>query len=47
MNRIRMVVIGSWLMLALGSLVLTGCHTVHGAGEDIQGAGRAIEHATE
>jgi predicted small secreted protein len=47
MNLLRKVVVWLWLSLSLGSLVLTGCHTVRGVGEDIQGAGRAIERATE
>ena len=47
MNAGRKVVVWSWLLLSLAGLVLTGCHTVRGAGEDIQGAGRAIERATE
>jgi predicted small secreted protein len=41
------VIVWSWLLLCLGGTVLTGCHTVQGAGEDIQGAGRAIERAAE
>ncbi len=33
-------VLGVWLSL-------TGCHTIKGAGEDIQAGGRAIERAVE
>ena len=47
MKSLRKIVVWSWSLLFLCSLVLTGCHTVRGAGEDIQGAGRAIERATE
>ena len=35
------------LCLAGVWLSLTGCHTVEGAGEDIQAGGRAIERAAE
>lgn len=47
MGWFRKFIIGTWLLLCLGGLTLTGCHTVEGAGEDIQGAGRAIERAAE
>jgi len=47
MSRLRKVIVWSWLMLSLGTLVLTGCHTIRGAGRDIEGAGRSIERATE
>jgi predicted small secreted protein len=47
MGRLRKVIVWSWLALCLGGVVLTGCHTIHGAGEDIQGAGRSMERATE
>ncbi len=43
----RKVMIWSWLLLCLSGVALTGCHTVRGAGEDIQSAGRAVEHAAE
>ncbi len=35
------------LLLVLLISVLAGCHTIHGAGEDIEGAGRSIERATD
>ncbi len=35
------------LLLVLLLSVLAGCHTIHGAGEDIEGAGRSIERATD
>ncbi len=35
------------LLMVLLLTVLTGCHTLHGAGEDIEGAGRSIERATD
>jgi predicted small secreted protein len=47
MGTFRRAVLGLWLLLCLSGVLLTGCHTVHGAGEDIQGAGRSIERATE
>ncbi len=47
MTRLRKIVVWLGVMLFLGSMVLTGCHTVHGAGEDIEGAGRAVERAAE
>ena len=47
MGRFQRVVVWSWLLLCLSGLVLTGCHTVEGAGEDIQAAGRSIERAAE
>ena len=36
------------LLIATGSLILSavGCHTVHGAGEDIQSAGQTIQQHT-
>jgi len=47
MGWFQKVVVWSWLVLCLAGIVLTGCHTVRGAGEDIQGAGRSIERAAE
>ncbi len=35
------------LLMVLFLSVLAGCHTLHGAGEDIEGAGRSIERATD
>ena len=35
------------LLLIFLLTVLMGCHTLHGAGEDIEGAGRSIERATD
>ncbi len=35
------------LMMVLFLSVLTGCHTLHGAGEDIESAGKSIERATD
>ncbi|MCL5280472.1 MAG: entericidin A/B family lipoprotein [Planctomycetes bacterium] len=46
MGWFQRAVIWSWLLLCLGGMMLTGCHTVRGAGEDIEGAGRSIERAT-
>ncbi len=47
MSLLRKVMIWSWLLLCFSGVALTGCHTAHGAGEDIAGAGRSIERATE
>ena len=47
MATLRRVVVGLGLLLYLSGVLLTGCHTVRGAGEDIQGAGRSIERAAE
>ncbi len=47
MSRWRRVVVWLGMTLLLGSMVLAGCHTVHGAGEDIEGAGQAVERAAE
>lgn len=47
MGRLQRIIIGLWLVLCLGGAMLTGCHTVEGAGEDIQDAGRAIERAAD
>jgi len=33
-------------ILAVG-FVLSGCHTVEGVGQDIQGGGKAIERSSE
>jgi len=33
--------------LLAGSLVLAGCNTIEGAGEDIQSAGNAVEDAAD
>jgi predicted small secreted protein len=42
----RLPKIALWcLLIALGTYAC-GCHTIHGVGEDIEQAGRAIEHAT-
>jgi len=35
------------LLMILLLAVMVGCHTLHGAGEDIEGAGRSIERATD
>lgn len=35
------------LLLTLATLVLSGCNTVAGMGEDTQAAGRAVEHTAE
>lgn len=35
----------SFFILASAAGVLSACHTVQGAGEDVSGAGRAVERA--
>ncbi len=48
MGWFRRFIVWLWLLLlCLSGIVLTGCHTIRGAGEDIQGAGRSIERAAE
>lgn len=32
------------LPLLLGLFLLSGCHTMHGVGEDIEAGGEAIQH---
>lgn len=41
----RKVVAG--LLMVLFLTVLMGCHTLHGAGQDIESAGKSIERATD
>jgi predicted small secreted protein len=38
-----------WLMVACvwGSVMLAGCHTMKGAGEDIEQGGKAVQRATD
>ena len=40
-------VLGTLAALALTSILLAGCHTMAGAGEDIQSAGHAITNAAQ
>ena len=47
MGLLQRITAGLWLVLCLGGVMLIGCHTVEGAGEDIQEAGRAIERAAD
>jgi len=47
MGLFRKIIIRAWLLACLSGLVLTGCNTMEGAGEDIQNAGRSIERAAE
>lgn len=35
------------LLIFLFLIVLMGCHTLHGAGQDIESAGKSIERATD
>ena len=35
------------ILIILSIAILTGCHTVHGMGQDIEGAGKSIERATD
>jgi predicted small secreted protein len=43
MRTLRTIVL--WCLLISFCTSLFGCHTIHGAGEDIEAAGRAIEDA--
>jgi len=46
MNRTARVIV--WCLLTLFSVsVVAGCHTIRGAGEDVEGAGEAVQRATE
>ena len=47
MGWFQKVIVWSWPAPCLGGLVRTGCHTIHGAGEDIEGAGRSIERGAK
>jgi len=47
MSTLRRIVIWLSLLLCLGSFTLTGCHTVEGAGEDIESAGRSLQRAAD
>lgn len=47
MSRLKKIVV-VWLLVAcLGGLVLTGCNTMEGAGEDIENAGEGIQNAVD
>ncbi len=35
------------LSILMALICLPGCHTVHGAGEDIEGAGEAIQDSAD
>ena len=45
MKRVAKVIV--WCLLIGFSVSVAGCHTIHGAGQDVQSAGRAVERATE
>jgi len=45
MNRISQKLALS--VILVGSLVLVGCQTMHGLGEDISSGGQALAHAAE
>jgi predicted small secreted protein len=47
MSRFRRAMVLWLLALCLGGTVLAGCHTVRGAGKDIESAGEGIQRATE
>jgi len=35
-------------LLALGAIVvISGCHTLHGAGQDVKAVGRGVENAAD
>jgi len=44
MRRSRKIIL--WCLLAAICVSVLGCHTVRGAGEDIEAAGQAIQKAT-
>ena len=44
-NMIKRLIIAIFAAAVL-SFVSTGCHTVHGAGEDVSSAGQAIQNNT-
>ena len=35
------------VLIIIGLTVLTGCHTMHGVGQDIESAGESIQKATD
>jgi entericidin B len=35
------------LALAVGSMAMTACNTIDGAGQDIEGAGEAVQDAAD
>lgn len=39
--------ITSYLLIAMFSLILTGCNTIDGAGKDIEAAGDKIQDAAD
>ncbi len=41
---IRNIAAGALLLMCMWTL--SGCHTVHGVGQDIEGGGRAIERSS-
>jgi len=45
MNKMKRMLL--CLLLALvGQIILTGCHTAHGFGEDVESAGQSIQKST-
>jgi len=36
-----------WCLLVLFSFSIVGCNTMRGAGEDVEGAGRAVQRAVD
>ncbi|MBN1362173.1 MAG: entericidin A/B family lipoprotein [Sedimentisphaerales bacterium] len=47
MGKVKRYVIFLMTALMLGSVALTGCNTVRGAGEDIEAGGEAIQDAAD
>jgi len=45
MSHLRKIVL--WCMLFVLGVSAFGCHTVRGAGQDIESAGRAIQRAAQ
>jgi len=45
-RRNKMIRMISATVLLLCMLILSGCHTVHGVGQDLESGGRAIERSS-
>lgn len=43
----RMMTVVVWALLVALTASTVGCHTIRGAGEDVEGAGRAVQRAAE
>jgi entericidin B len=45
-RRKKMIRMISATVLLLCMLIMSGCHTVHGVGQDVESGGRAIERSS-